>query len=106
MQFTYKESKAGHDMLVIKTNQHIEVEYLFESESVTEVYIDGYDFPITSDTLYGLFVGIGDQVINLVELGHKADAAYPAIMREVAQEAREAADMERELSSPYLTGRI
>lgn len=106
MQFKHKESKHGADMLAIKSNQHVEVEFLFKDESATHVYINGEEFSMAAEMLYGLFVAIGDEMVSLLDLGRKAEEEYPAIMREVAQEDSEAADMERELSSPYLTGRI
>lgn len=104
--FNYKESNSGYDMLTLKTDQHVEVEYLFDNGDATHVYLDGDEFPLTSDTLHGVFVVVKGEFISLIALGHKASEDYPQIMKEIAQEAREDEAMARELSSPYLTGRI
>lgn len=106
MQFGYKESNGGNDLLTIKSDQHVDIEILFESGDATHVYLDGDEFSLLSDTLYGVFVVIGGQFINLVDLGRKAADAYDGIMDEVRAEQKAEDDMARELSSPYLTGRI
>lgn len=107
LYFQYRETRMGDDMLVIKTNQHIEIEFLYDKgDDATHVYLDGHEFALTDDVLYGLFVGIGDNVISIIELSHEANRQYPYIKEEIEQEDREAADMERELSCPRLTGRI
>lgn len=107
IQFDYRETRLGDDMLVIKTNQHVEIEFLYDKgDEATHVYIDGDEFPLTSDTLYGLFVAIGDQFISIIDPSRKADEEFPEIKEEIEQEARDEEDMRRELSSPYLTGRI
>lgn len=106
IMFQYRESRMGDDMLCIKTNQHLEIEVLFENGEATHIYVDENEFKVIEDTLYGLFVGIGDQVMSLVEIIREADRQYPAIMEEIEQEDRDAAEMERELSCPRRTGRI
>ena len=105
--FSHRETSYGDNMLCIKTNQHVNVEFLFDKgDYATHVYLDGDEFPLTSDTLYGLFVAIGEEVISLIALSHKANRAYPDIMVEIEQEAKENDSMVRELSCPRMTGRI
>lgn len=106
MQFGYKESHGGDDLLTIKTDQNIDIEILFENGDATHIYLDGDEFSLLSDTLYGVFVVIAGNFINLVDLGRKAGEEYDGIMKEVRAEQKAEDDMARELSSPYLTGRI
>jgi|GEM_PF-6653460 len=104
--FNHSKSPSGYDLLTTKTNQHVKIDILFDNGTATHVYIDENEFKVIDDTLYGLFVGIGDKMMSLVEVVREADRQYPAIAREVAQEVREAAREERKLSSPCMTGRI
>lgn len=107
MEFQYKESKLGGPMLAIKTNQHVDIEFLFDKgEYPSYVYINNHEFSASDDTFHGLFVGIGEKVISIRELLLQAVIDYPVIKLEVAQEASEAAAHEREMSCPRATGRI
>lgn len=107
MNFSFKESRNGDPMLAIKTNQQLEVEFLFDKgDDATHVYVNGNEFASHEEVLYGLFVGIGDKVVSLRDLCHEAGFAFPAIKAEVDREGREAAAHERRMSSPQYTDRI
>lgn len=87
--FQYTTSQNGHDLLTFKTNQHLDVEVLFESGNPTNIYLNGYEFAAWEEVLYGLFVGIGDQVHSLAQIVTEAAIAYPQIIKENEQEERE-----------------
>jgi hypothetical protein len=107
ISFKYRESGLGDDMLAITTNQHINVEFLFDKgEDATHVYLDGHEFPVTEEMLNGIFVGIGEKMVSLVELCAEANRSYLPIVDEIRKEAREFSRAERELCSPRATGRI
>lgn len=107
MQFTYKENKLGDPMLAIKTNQHLDVEFLFDKgDDPTHVYVNGNEFASGEEVVYGLFVGVGDKVFSLRDLSHEASFAFPAIRAERNREGAEAAAHAREMSCPRATDRV
>lgn len=106
MDFQHKYTEFGDDILCIKTNQHISVRVLFENGKATYIYADNNEFNLVGDTVFGLFVGIGDKVVSLIEVALEAANQFADIKAEVEEKELEAAAIERELSSPYLTGRI
>lgn len=106
MKFTYKESQLGHDTLCIKTNQHIDIEVLFDNGETDQIYIDGNEFSVLDDILHGLFVGLDENVISLYQIVIQAGVDYPDIMSGVRQQQKTDADYTRTTSSPYLSGRV
>lgn len=112
ISFSHEVSPAGFNLLTIKTNNDIEVAFYFEQdgdslqESPDTVMVGDYELDCADAVLSGLFVYIGKEVVSLKALAAQAAADWPDIREEIEQDGREAADMERELSSPYLTGRI
>ena len=106
MNFNYKESPSGYDMLSIKTDQHIDIEILFDKQEPDQVYIDGLDYSVLDDTLHGLFVVIDQKFVPVTDLIYEASQAYGPIIEEIRKEQRAEDAMIRELSSPYLTGRV
>lgn len=106
MNFEYKESLMGHDVLTIRSRHGVEIEVLFDNGQAAEVYIDDCDYKPTDDTLNGLAIMIGDQWMQISDVIRHAEVAYPGIMRGIKAQARAEEAMAEELSSPYLTGRI
>lgn len=107
MQFNYKKSKLGDPMLAIKTNQHLDIELLFDKgDDPTHIYINGNEFTSYDEVLYGLFVGVGEKMYSLRELCLEASFAYPDFRNQNDREASEAAAHEREMSCPRATDRI
>lgn len=105
VQWTYKD-QYNQPCLAVKTNHHIEVELFFENGHVVEVMLDGFEYQITEELLSGLFVAIGDEMVSIIELSHKAQNDFDKVMAEVNADDKENEAMRRELSSPYATGRI
>lgn len=109
VNFNYVLSTGGDDMLQVATDQHVNVRVLFTSKGngdPTHVYLDEDEFSVNSDTLYGIFVVIGGNILSVMDVVREAGMDYPHIKREVEQESADAASNERFLSSPCATGRI
>ena len=88
MNFQYKESNVGRPILFLKTNQGVEIEVFF-GISGDYIYVDDAEFSIKSDTLYGLFVGIGDKIFTLMDVYYSAENQLPDILACVAQEQKD-----------------
>lgn len=94
------------DQLEVKTDTGAEITIHFENSSVECINIDGYEYDATDDVLKSLFVKVDGQFYTLLGVSQKAGIDYEDICEETRQEMEEEDAMRRELSSPYLTGRI
>lgn len=106
ISFTYDEGDFGNGFMKTKTDQNLDLAVYFKGDSAKYIDADGYEFERSSEALHGLFVCIGGKFYTLEQVCLEASVQYEDCKAEYEQEGREAADMERELSSPYLTGRI
>lgn len=104
--FEYKETAKGNPSLVLKSCNKVEVQFFFDAGDVDFIEVDGVDFEANSDSLYGLFVIVNGSFLSLNALVLLAEKEMPGILEEIRKEIREEEEHARELSSPYLTGRI
>lgn len=102
MEWLYKEDGR----LVVKTDQHIPVEFQFHNGEWSEVYIGETEFYSVDDSLQCIFLRINNKFISVIDLGSQANADYDTVMKETEREAQSEYNNTIELMSPYLTGRI
>lgn len=103
MKFTYQED-SGH--IAITTDHGLRLEILFTNNAPDEIYIDGYEFTMKSDSLKGICFMIDEKFYTAMQVIELAEEEFPAIMKEVEADRRAEDNMARELSCPAATGRI
>lgn len=90
LDFTYKKN----DMLEIKTNQGMEIYFSFDKGEIELLGFDGTEFTPEEELLGSLFVSIGDEMINLVDLCNRASYQFDSIVADVEEEQDEEAKLE------------
>lgn len=94
------------DQLEVKTDTGAEIEIKFNSGECSHLYIDEYEYDAADDILKNIFIKFEGQFYTILGVMQRAIDEYDDICDETRQEEEDEYAMERELSSPYMTGRI
>jgi hypothetical protein len=109
LTFTY-ETDTFETMSTTSSNGSL-VSVMFENASPAYVDIDGHEFDASDDVLNILSVSftkssLENEYVAVLDIVRQAAKQIDGIRDEYLAEQREELAMERELSSPYMTGRI
>jgi folylpolyglutamate synthase/dihydropteroate synthase len=108
--FTYEESTYFDHALKTTTADGAVIEILFKDLDATHFYINDIEYDVNTDQYKGLYVSFGNglEVVTLpvANVIQQANAQIEGFAAEVEQSQRDEEAMSRELSSPYMTGRI
>lgn len=102
MKFTYD---ADYDTLSLKVYK-TSLEIWFNKGEAQSVTIGGNTFDVRDDSLRGIAVFAYDEWVSIAKIVLEAEHLYDDIVSDAEAEAEYEADMERELSSPRMMGRI
>lgn len=111
MEFKYLEIN-GWDVLELCDVYAVNVQVWFEDGVADLIYLNDEEFiDIDADLFNGLYVMVGSDPLTrkqtiIRDIIAQAIEQYDDIMDEVREELANEEAMYRELSSPYLTGRI
>lgn len=110
MNLNYKHD-CDLKLVVVKVKKAV-LQFTFDdNENLIEIELGNQNYidPIEED-LHGVFVDIGqdkENIISLYQVMHYVEyTLYPQLVEDSEQEIREEEVMRRELSSPFLTGRV
>lgn len=111
MHFTFspaENNRSGSDTLTTESVQHNELTIYFENGVADSLTCDAPYFEcVPSDEgTHGIFYAIDGKIVSVQDIFVAANEQYDALRAEYEQAAACEDAMARELSSPYLTGRI
>lgn len=107
MEFKESSQDYGYYLkLEAEYGNEVSVEFSYNDPSPEAVYINDREFEPLDDRLFGMFVLSGGEYVRISDIVNEAESAYQPIYEEIQQEIASEKAMERELSSPYMTGRI
>lgn len=100
------EIDYGNVYLYLKVHKNTELSIVCTTSEVEYVEVGSFYSSAQDDTNKFIYFNVDGEFYSLYEILCEASLQLPDIVSETSKEERDERQMERELSSPYLTGRI